>query len=255
MNNINDFTSSFFGISHSVRMIEPHNHLRAQLSYTVEGVFYAQLGQNLFIVPPNMAIFMPAGIEHSTEMVKSLKVYSVYFEKSYFKDLPQAPQLIHISELAKQIINKLCNFKTSPTNKKLLKSLYTVLLDEINFSSHANYMLKIPTEPKLLKVYELFKKSQEDFPSLEEAANLACVDIRTLRRLFKKNMDISFITWKQKFLFMRALELLQQYKQTALVAYRLGYNSESAFITMFKKMSGGKTPSHFKNNFVDKSII
>lgn len=123
--------------------------------------------------------------------------------------------------------------------------LIAVLLDELNEQSVINYSLKIPKSPLLFKIYELFVQSIDYFPSLIKCAEHIHVGSRTLLRMFKHELGVSFVLWKQQFIFIKALELLILEKSTTTVAYKLGYNSDSAFITMFKKMSGGKLPSAF----------
>lgn len=231
------------GFSDYVLKTESHKHDSAQLSYTLEGILYVEIDMHLFIVPPNMAIFIPPNNEHKTNMQKVIKVENIYFNKKYYKLLPDTPQLINISDLAKQVILKICSSNKETT--KTFKNLFMVLLEEINSGFKVDYAIKIPTDPKLLKIYFLFQNYEDGFPSLKEAAECACVNIRTLTRLFIRNTGLNFVTWKQQFIFIRALELLQYHKQVKFVAYKLGYNSESSFVKMFKKMSGGKTPSYF----------
>lgn len=225
-----------------------HDHNVAQLSYAAAGILYAQIADKLYIVPPNMAIYIPPKTLHRTNSKKVPQLENIYFSKEYFDLLPTSVQLIHISELVKQVINKVCSLGLASQQSDFSKSLFMVLAHEINASSQADYSITIPNDPRLLKVYDTFLSSKEMFPSLEEAAASACVGVRTLTRLFIKDTGLNFVTWKQHFIFIRALELLQRYKQTKVVAYRLGYNSESAFISMFKKMSGAKVPSYFVSN-------
>jgi AraC-like DNA-binding protein len=243
--NITNSNLKNVGFSNYVSIFESHKHDVAQLSYTIEGILRTEIDNKMFIIPPNMAIFIPPNHEHKIGMQKTIKIENLYFDNNYINNLPTKTQLIAISELAKQVIFKICSLGIDNKDSPLTKSLFTILLEEINSSIHLDYAIRIPTDPKLLKVYSLFNNCQDKFPQLEEAAECACVNIRTLTRLFIKDTGLNFVTWKQQFMFIRSLELLQQYKQTTLVAYQLGYNSESAFINMFKKMSGGKVPSDF----------
>lgn len=222
-----------------------HTHEHGQLTYTAEGVLYLQIDNRLFIIPPNMGIYIPPNCQHRVSKDKALRIENVYFDQEHLDLLPAAPQLIHLSRLAIEIIAKICTLKNKE-EYKLHNSLFNILVQEIKSSPHIDYAIKIPTDSRLLKIYTLFNENQQlKFPSLSEAAAYIHVSDKTLTRLFIKDTGLNFVTWKQQFLFTKAIELLQQYKQTTLVAYQLGYNSESAFITMFKKMSGGKKPSYF----------
>lgn len=245
MNNIKNSDLVNIGLSNPATMSSLHFHDSAQLSFTIEGIIRVKINRQLFIIPPNMAIYVPPNYEHKTEMQKAIKIEHIYFGEEYLDFLPTEPRLIYLSELAKQVIFKICSFGLNRDPHAKLKNLFTVLLDEINSGDHVDYTIKVPNDPRILKVYDLFFSCKGSFPSLTQAAECACVNIRTLTRLFIKDTGVSFVTWKQQFIFARALELLQHHRQTTIVAYQLGYNSESAFIAMFKKMSGGKTPSSF----------
>lgn len=240
--NKNDIVS---GNSELISTTQSHMHDTAQLSYAVGDVMYVIIDDYSYIVPPNMGIYIPAQTDHRADMNKKIKVQSIRFEGDLFKLLPQNVQLIHLSELAQQIINKLCIKLEGQTKNNIVSNLLAVLLDEIHSSKHYDYAIKIPKEPHLYKVYTLFKNSLDYYPSLVVAADHVHINSRTLTRLFIKNTGMSFVTWKQQFIFVRSIELLYKYKQTKSVAYALGYNSESAFIAMFKKMSGGKVPSNY----------
>lgn len=55
---------------------------------------------------------------------------------------------------------------------------------------------------------------------------------------------MSFVQWRQRVRIAYALELLSQNKQITDVAHTVGYESASAFTTMFKKHLG-TSPKHY----------
>jgi AraC-like DNA-binding protein len=61
---------------------------------------------------------------------------------------------------------------------------------------------------------------------------------RTLFRMILKDTGMSFGRWRQQFHIMLALERLAEGDSVQAVAFDLGYESASAFITMFKKALG-----------------
>ncbi len=224
-----------------------HTHKTAQLTYTIEGVSYIIAANKLFIVPPGMAIFIPQEVAHKHDMKKDVVINSLYLPHRYLKFLKKEVQLIKLTELAKLLINKICTYDETRLNSVEYKRLLLVLMDELkNFDTVEYASLDLPENPKLVKIYHLFHSNPQRWPSNVEVAKYINVSTRTLLRLFKKETGMNFVVWKQKFRFIKAIELLQYYKNTSMVAYRLGYQSDSAFISMFKKMSGGKLPGDFK---------
>ena len=241
---VDSFDNEVICVDKNISNTEFHMHEKAQLSYTIEGVMYVNIQNYLYIVPPHMAIFIPQGLEHKALMHKALKVKGIYFSNKYINGLPKTAQLINLSELSKILITTICSLNPEDLNSR--KNLISVLLDEIKNSDKINYAVKIPKEPRIYKIYKLFQnKTDTAYPSIEESAAHVNTSSKTLTRLFKKDTGLSFILWKQQFIFIKSLELLQKYKRTTIVAYKLGYNSDSAFISMFKRLSGGKLPSYF----------
>ena len=67
---------------------------------------------------------------------------------------------------------------------------------------------------------------------------------RTLARLLTQETGMSFGRWRQQARLLRALELLASGDKIIDIALTLGYESPSAFTTMFRKQFG-QTPSQF----------
>jgi mannose-6-phosphate isomerase-like protein (cupin superfamily) len=49
-------------------LIPTHTHDWHQLIYAGEGVMWVQTSQGEWVVPPNRAVWVPAGVEHSIDM-------------------------------------------------------------------------------------------------------------------------------------------------------------------------------------------
>lgn len=222
---------------------EMHQHSVPQLSLPKNGVSYISVNNQLFIIPPGMAMFIPANTLHGVQKIAGgNKVESVYFVADNSL-LPEHPVMLSLSPVAIAVVTRVCQLAMITSASIRVDHLLAVLVDEINDGIKLNYSLPIPEEQRLIQLYEKFCASDAGYPSLIEAAGQINVSPRTLERLFQQELGMSFSLWKQKFIFVRGLELLQRYRRTSIVAYQLGYNSESAFITMFKKLSGGKTPT------------
>ena len=70
------------------------------------------------------------------------------------------------------------------------------------------------------------------------------VDEKTIQRLFRKETGMTFGQWRQQARLMQALERIALGERIVDVAATLGYDSPSAFASMFKRQFG-ITPSQF----------
>jgi AraC-like DNA-binding protein len=67
---------------------------------------------------------------------------------------------------------------------------------------------------------------------------------RTVARLFREQLGLSYQQWRQQATLAHALPLLARGQPVSLVAAASGYASESAFTAMFRAAMG-QPPSHF----------
>ena len=64
-------------------IIEPHSHERAQLIFATAGTMRVVTGPAMWIVPPQRALWMPAGVVHGIEMLDRVGSRNVIFETDY----------------------------------------------------------------------------------------------------------------------------------------------------------------------------
>ncbi len=244
---LKNMAASIFTIASRSNTQDFHQHNVGQLSVPQNGTIYLVANNQLFIIPPSMAIFIPKNIEHCVYKVsKNTIIENIYFKDNFKKFLPQSPQTFSLSLLAKTLISKLCTINDDMLNSPKVINILNVLLDELGEEiNKISYLVQMPHNAGLKKVFALLTHSFDYLPTLIEAANAINVSSRTLQRMIKDDLGISFILWRQQIIFAKALELLYSHNKTSNIAYKLGYNSESSFIAMFKKMSGGKSPSKF----------
>ena len=70
------------------------------------------------------------------------------------------------------------------------------------------------------------------------------VDVKTIQRLCARELGMTFGQWRQQARLLHALERLARGEKVLDVALALGYESPSAFATMFKRQFG-ETPSAY----------
>ncbi|MDA0912141.1 MAG: AraC family transcriptional regulator [Proteobacteria bacterium] len=112
-------------------------------------------------------------------------------------------------------------------------------------NNHTDYTLTFPTHRLLHNLIPYIDLHLEQPVSIEVVAQKANMSARHLSRVFKQETGLSFSHWLQQYKMLYALVLLPQYKSTSVVAKKLGYDSDSAFISSFKKLTHGKLPSYF----------
>ena len=104
--------------------------------------------------------------------------------------------------------------------------------------------LPIPKDNRLKKIYQHLADRPEDNRTLAEWGKKVGATSRTLARRFRVETGMTFGQWRQQVRILEALKRLAMNEPVTTVAIELGYESQSAFISMFKKALG-KTPGQY----------
>ena len=244
-NELKEMRERIFAIASKPNTKHFHSHKVGQLSTPINGIMYLLVHKKVFIIPPQMAIFIPANIKHRVYKINcNTIIKNVYFMEDYFPKLPKDVKTLNLSELANALITRLCQTAEEHLVHTKTSNILNVLLDELcEENDILSLQVNMPYSEKLQTIFDRIINGMDNLPSLGDCAKLINVSPRTLQRIVKKELNISFILWRQQITFAKSLELLFIHQRTSIVAYKLGYNSESAFISMFKKLSGQMLPS------------
>jgi len=113
--------------------------------------------------------------------------------------------------------------------------LMQLLLDEIKDVQPFSLQLPNPQDTRLVHITQTLSQNPEDDTTVEQWAVRLRITPKTIHRLFVKETGMTFGQWRQQARLLTALERLAQGEKVLSVALGLGYNSPSAFATMFKR--------------------
>ncbi len=117
-------------------------------------------------------------------------------------------------------------------------------LDELRALPVLPLHLQMPTNPWLLQICERLQQQLDDASTMTDWARRLALDVKPIQRLFVQQTGMTFGQWRQQARLLRALELLAIGEKVIDVALALGYESPSAFASMFRKQFG-QAPSQF----------
>ncbi len=83
-----------------------------------------------------------------------------------------------------------------------------------------------------------------DEATLQDWAEALAVDVKTIQRHFACGLGMTFGQWRQQARLLAAMERLAVGEKVIDVALAMGYDSPSAFTSMFKRQLG-HTPAAF----------
>jgi len=224
--------------------IEPHNHTRHQLIYAVRGVMVVQAEIGRWVVPPTRGIWMQAGMTHEIRCIEEVHMRSLLVAPDAATRLPAETQTVGISPLLRELICAAMEVHQPYAAGTRDGRIMRLILDELRALPVLPLHLQMPSDPRLLRICERLQQRLNDPSTLADWGKRLAVDVKTIQRLFVKETGMTFGQWRQQARLLRALELLASGEKVIHVALALGYDSPSAFATMFRKQFG-QTPSQF----------
>jgi transcriptional regulator GlxA family with amidase domain len=113
-----------------------------------------------------------------------------------------------------------------------------VLLDQLSSAERLAEHLPAPTSPLLRAVCEGMAADPADARTLADWAREVVAGERTLSRLFRAELGLTFPQWRTRLRLHHALVLLSDGLPVTTVAHRCGWASASAFIDVFRRTFG-----------------
>ncbi|TPD93583.1 AraC family transcriptional regulator [Pantoea vagans] len=221
----------------------PHAHRKGQLILSLRGAVSCEVEDALWLVPPGHAVWVPGEIPHSCRVTKNAETCFLFIEPGGAA-MPETCCTLAISPLVRELVLFLAEQEHAYLPDSKTARLAAVLLEHIPDVPVKALHLPVSCHPKIRTMAERLFKDPDDRRTLKEwAAGLATSE-RSLARLIKTATGLSFGRWRQQLHLMIALSHLAEGLSVQRVAGMLGYDSVSAFITMFRKALG-KSPTQY----------
>ena len=227
-------------------LIVPHRHDSAQLIHAAEGVMTVETDDGIWVVPPERAVWVPAFVTHSILMTGKVRFRTLYLEPAIAPIDGTHCCVVQVSQLLRACIMRFFDIPRCWPDDGPESRMVSVLLDEIRAAPSTPLHLPTPRDPRALRVTEAFRAQPSDRRSLAEWARLAGASSRTLERLFRSELGMTFGRWQQQARLLRALELLASGRSVTAAALDVGFETPSAFIAMFRRAMGTTPARYFR---------
>lgn len=213
-----------------------HRHARGQLLFTRQGCMRITLTQQLCLLPPSRAAWIPPGIIHRAVMKQSVDYRSIYLKPELCAELPPQVCVIEVSPLLRAVLEPIAraDFDTDWQQGKFVH-LLGLCLSEIRDAAQQPMLLPLPRDKRLAP---LLATPEQLPPVLQVLERQIGASGRTISRIFQRETGMSYQQWRQQWRLMRAMELLATGRNLSYSAFELGFASDSAFIAFFKDMTG-----------------
>ncbi len=225
--------------------IEPHSHEWAQVLYATAGVMRVEVDHDALLVPPQRAVWIPAGAVHSIYMISAVNMRNLYLPQERVRGLSPHSGVFEVSGLLKELI---ITISESERSESFLEAAYRLVVMEL---AHApRYALRIRLPNSGDRRLETMCRAVMDSPSLdisfEQHAAAVGASVRTLSRLFVQELGVGFSEWRRQVQLAIAVSQLAEGRSVSNVARSLGY-LPSSFSDMFHRELGA-SPKDFQSH-------
>ena len=225
-----------------------HMHREAQLVYAARGTMQVTTPKGRWLVPPDRAVWVPARLEHSIDVLAELQMRTLYFDVAWLAREDRSASLdaefvVRVSPLLHQAILALFDGRHDPDRIALLIKLAML---ELHQAEDSATFIPLPHEPRCRRAADIVLSDPTGDHEIDGLAREVGTSARTLSRLFSSETQLSFKSWCQRARIASAIEKLSVDANLSVkqLASDLGYASVPAFSHAFRQVTG-KTPTEF----------
>lgn len=215
-----------------------------QLAYAVRGVMSIRVADGTWVVPPNRAVWIPAGERHEIAMVGRVSVRSLYFECAFGRRLSERAFALNVSPLLRELVVHVVGMGLLRNAVECEARLAAVVLDQVEALPVPSLRLPLPDDSRARRAADTMLDDPAGNVPVERLARLAGASRRTLERAFRRETGLTLGRWRQRACLIESLRLLAAGRSVSRVAVAVGYSSVSAFVAAFRRELG-TTPGRY----------
>lgn len=216
--------------------VDAHRHDDHQIVYAGRGALTVTTGAGSWVAPGTRAIWIPAGTVHAHRAHGELDLHLVGLPATENPLALTTPTVLAVGPLLRELI--VAHTRTPDDAGPERARLRAVLLDQLRASPQQPLHLPTPTPPLLRTVCDILRADPADSRTLAALGREAGASDRTLSRLFRRDLGMTFPQWRTQLRLHHALVLLAENTPVNAVAHQCGWSSASAFIDVFRRAFG-----------------
>jgi AraC-like DNA-binding protein len=225
-----------------------HYHDLHQLEYSFQGAVQLETASARYLLPPQQAVWIPAGVVHQTTIRSEVRTVSAFFTPDMFSAPGHRVRVLAASAVMREMLLYGVRWPIDrPPGDPAADTFFVCLANLVADSLDQETPLRLPTSTdRLIATAIRYTEDHLDRVEATDVARAVGVSERTLRRKFLACTGMSWRTYLTQSRLLRAMALLAEPASTVLqVATAVGFDSLSSFTRAFTTYSGEK-PSAYR---------
>jgi len=229
-------------LEHGFRM-DAHSHLHGQLVYAATGLLSTTTEHGTWVAPANRVTWTPPLFEHSHRFFGSTDVRVIVIPADQCAASPRHPGVFAVSPLLREALLALTTPPEPRTDRA--QRLRAVVIDELIEAPDESLHLPEPSDDRLRAVTDALHADPAQPTPLAELGRRAGASTRTLSRLFREELGMSFHRWRTVLRIHHALMHLTNGRSVTDTAIECGWSNPTSFIDAFTSVVG-QTPGRYQ---------
>jgi AraC-like DNA-binding protein len=219
-------------------LIAEHAHGSDQLIYATRGLMEVHSGQSMWLIPPTFAIWVPARTVHSIRMPAAVSMRTLYLRPALAARPESACAVLSVTSLLRELILEAVRIGQLRVRNGEHCALRDLIVLHVGRSSPVPTQVRLPLDPRALSIALRVVNAPAESQVVYTLCMEAGVGGRTLQRIFMSELGVDLDSWRRQVRLTKAVELLVAGDSVKQVAFAVGYNQPSAFVSAFRRMFG-----------------
>lgn len=223
-----------------------HAHDWPRIGLPAQATLTVFANDALIIVPPDTAVWMPAGFTHRAACQKAMDVRILAVHPRRAPAALNRPCVLDTSTFYRELLCHMTSVdgRGDSGARAYAEGLADVLVAQTRAAPPRAMPLRMPRDRRLCTIAAALLADAQDERSLANWAEIVGASYRTLARHFVEETGMTYREWRQSLLVVEAIGRLGRGDAVGAVAADLGYASIAGFSAMFKRLTG-QAPSNY----------
>jgi AraC-like DNA-binding protein len=232
-----------------------HSHEVHQIEYAIGGVVEVETASAHYLLPPQQAAWIPAGLEHQATMAPGVKTIAVMFDPQMIPKSGDRARILAVSPLIREMMIYALRWPIDrPHGDDTSDGFFRTLADLVTEALDHEAPLSLPTSEHSIVAAAMSYTKEHLSATADEVSRAVAVSERTLRRLFHDELGLSWRTYLLHARMLRAMALLASPGQSVQeTSTAVGFGSLSSFTRAFTQFCG-ETPSTYRKRVAGERV-
>ena len=151
----------------------------------------------VWTIPPHFGLWIPARVPHEIHMPERVSMRTLYLRPSLTRLVP-ACTVLHIGSLLRELIFEIVRVGQLRNRNRIERALRDLLVAELLRATPVPAVVVLPKDPRAVAVAQNVTSDPAMHNSLQSLCATAGLSVRTLQRLFLREVGGDFACWRRR---------------------------------------------------------